>query len=637
VFAVPASRNPSAGAEGYRFPALLWSLLHVPLFVALYGPAMRDAVQAVPPQYQLALWPTFLVQAALLSTAAFLLGLPFSLLRAGIYRWAAPLLVALAAAVVALDSRVYDAVRFHLNGFFLRALLQPNALKVTGVPVSHVVLFLSAAAAFVVLDTLAGAWFVRRFASRRRSWALALALLAAAFAERVYGGGLTYLGGPAVFAASTVLPLQAPISMRKFYRRLFGPRASDQFTAQRHDARVPSGLGPEEVRFIRTPDVIVIVAESLPADHLDARNMPNLWRRAEEGGARFTRHYASSVATNFTIFSLLYGLQPQRLETVVGMGRRSLLFPALQRHGYEIRLLTASCLDWMNLRDHGRGGDNLNAFAGVPQSDVRVFCDGDTWAKRDDLLFGAARELVEAAPGDAPLFTFLFAFGTHFNYFHPPSSEIYTPAWDGSAGLKATSAPPAQIKNRARNAAHALDARVEAFLSFYEARRGRRPLVVFTGDHGEEFREKGHIGHGSAVTREQIHVPLVVFGDGVPRGTFEAPTSHVDVVPTLFTLLGDAHAERLYSDGVSAFDAPPGRFVLSTVGWEPRYAMTGKDLKVTVYAGLAGAAVTDPDDQPLPDGNARLAEHAGAILRAMRGETEVAPRSASAAVPEAGQ
>jgi membrane-anchored protein YejM (alkaline phosphatase superfamily) len=291
----------------------------------------------------------------------------------------------------------------------------------------------------------------------------------------------------------------------------------------------------------------------------------------------------------------------------------------------------------MNLRDHGRGGDNLNDFAGVRQSDVRVFCDGGTWPKRDDMLFDAARSYVEDAPPDAPLFMFLFAFGTHFNYFYPPSSEIYRPAWDGSAGLKATSAPPAEIKNRARNAAHALDARVEDFLTFYEARRGRTPIVIFTGDHGEEFREKGHIGHGSAVTREQVHVPFVVFGPDVPRGTFEAPTSHVDVAPTLFGLLGDDHPERLYSDGVRAFDAQPDRFVLSTVGWEPRYAMIGTDLKVTVYAGLAGAAVTDPDDRPLPDGNARLAKHSGAILRAMRGETEVTPRSAASAPVSAGQ
>jgi len=153
------------------------------------------------------------------------------------------------------------------------------------------------------------------------------------------------------------------------------------------------------------------------------------------------------------------------------------------------------------------------------------------------------------------------------------------------------------------------------------ARRGRQPVVIFTGDHGEEFRQKGHIGHGSAVVEEQVHVPLVAFGPGVPPGVFESPTSHVDVVPTIFRLLGDQHAPSQYSDGVSLFEAPPDRFVFTTVGWEPSYAVIGKDLKVTMYAGLGSASITDTHDQPLPDGAARMAPFAGKIMRALRGET----------------
>jgi membrane-anchored protein YejM (alkaline phosphatase superfamily) len=145
---------------------------------------------------------------------------------------------------------------------------------------------------------------------------------------------------------------------------------------------------------------------------------------------------------------------------------------------------------------------------------------------------------------------------------------------------------------------------------------------VFTGDHGEEFRQKGHIGHGSAVTNEQIHVPAVWLGPGVPAGVHDAPTSHSDVVPTLLALLGDDHPPSLYADGVSMFDAPPDRFVVSTVGWEPYYAATGKDLKVKMYAGLGTAEITDPDDRPIPDGPARMAASAGRILKALRGEAQ---------------
>jgi uncharacterized protein len=79
------------------------------------------------------------------------------------------------------------------------------------------------------------------------------------------------------------------------------------------------------------------------------------------------------------------------------------------------------------------------------------------------------------------------------------------------------------------------------------------------------------------------------------------------------------------------FEAPPDRFVMSTVGWEPRYAAIGADLKVTMYAGLGTARITDPDDQPLPDGPARMAASAGRILRALRGEATLdAPPPATA-------
>jgi uncharacterized protein len=606
---LPRTLDARSGS-GYRFPALGWALLHVPVFLALYGSSIAEAVRATPPAYRLPLWPTFLPQAAVIATIGWLVAVPLSPWPR-VYRFAAPGVMGLLTVLTILDSRVYDAVGFHLNGFFLRVLVQPDALRVTGVPITHVFLFVAGAAVIVAAETFAGAWFLRRFAIDRRAWALALVLLLAGAAERVYGQGLMYLGGPAVFAASTVLP-QVPVRMRSFYRKLFGYRAVDQFAGQ-ESMRLPTGVPPGDVKLARKPDILLVVAESLPADHFDAKTMPKLWARAEAGGAVFTRNYSGACSTSYSLFSLLYGVQPQKMERVVGAGQRALLFPALRENGYQTRLLAASCLDWMQLRD--------TVFGEVAPEHVRNRCDSRSWAQRDDQLIADGKELVSGADPDAPLFMFVFFFGTHFNYFYPPESEVHVPAWDGTGGLKVTDAPGWQIKNRARNAAHALDARLDAFLAWYEKARGRRPLVVFTGDHGEEFREKGHVGHGSAVTSEQIHVPLVLLGDDVPRGRFDVVTSHVDVVPTLFSLLGDTHAPSRYSDGVSIFSAPEERFVLSTVGWEPRYALTGKDLKVMVYAGTAGAAVTDPWDRPLPDADARLAENAGRILKAMRGET----------------
>jgi membrane-anchored protein YejM (alkaline phosphatase superfamily) len=605
-------------AAGQRFSALLWALLHVPVFLALFAHGIATALRATPEVYRVALWPTFVPQATLIAVVAFALGLPFSL-APRVYRFAAPAAAALVTGAVALDARIYDSVGFHLNGFFFRFLVQPNALTEAGVPVSDVLLFLGAAALFAAVDVAAGAWFIRRFAAPRRAWTIAFALVLLSAAERTYGAILTYFAGPAIFAASTVLPLQPPVRMNKFSQRVFGKRAQpDPFQGTDASRRLPAGVAPEAVKLERRPDVLFVIAESLPADHLDARTMPHLWARAAEG-ARFTRHYAGASSTNYTLFTLMYGLQAQKLEATVGAGRRPVLFPALAANGYQLKVLAASCVDWMDLKD--------TVFGGVPAQDLRTWCEDVAPPDRDAAMLAEARQVARSADPDRPLFLFLFFFGTHFNYFLDREDEVFQPYWDGAGGIKATSAPGPLIAARARNAAHKLDRVLDGFLGELQRDRGRTPLVVFTGDHGEEFREKGHIGHGSEVTREQIHVPAVWFGPGVPRGVFEAPTSHADVVPTLLGLLGDRHPPSLYADGLSMFAAPHDRFVVSTVGWEPQYAAIGESLKVTMYAGLGTARITDPDDQPLPDGPAHMARAAGRILKALRGEAQEPARA----------
>src|SRR5262249_4150266 len=159
------------------------------------------------------------------------------------------------------------------------------------------------------------------------------------------------------------------------------------------------------------------------------------------------------------------------------------------------------------------------------------------------------------------------------------------------------------------------------FLDEYTAKRGRPPVVIVTGDHGEAFGEFGRIGHTSDVSGAQIHVPMVVLDGSRPPSRRQEVTSHADVVPTLLWMLGDRHPAPSYADGLPMFEAPPDRFVLATVGWEPRYAVIGHDLKATFSAfdaATGGVSITDPWDRPLADGDARFGAEAGRILRAFR-------------------
>ena len=612
--------TPTRGAvlsgAALRWPALLWALLHVPLILLLYGPSLGLALADVPAGFRAPLWPAFVIEAALLAVLPFLIGLPFSVVSR-IYRVAAPLLTGLLTVGFAVDSQVYRALGFHVNGLVVRVLVQPRALAETGIPVWEVAVAAVAGLLWLGGEVWLGGAFLRWLATRGAArprpvlgWVVALVVVAGV--ERVYVASLNFLGGQAVFAAGQVLPLQVPLRMNRVLARLTGARdtrMTDSLgtAASRNASRLPDGIAASSVVFTRRPDIVLVLIESIRASFLDSLTMPRLWRRAQEG-ALFERHYAAASSTHYALFSLFFGLQAQKLDAIVGSGRAPLLFAALKGYGYQSRLLAASSVDWMGLR--------ATVFGDV-QHDLETEFPG-IGATRDSAMLARATEWAGQA-GRQPVFLMLFFDGTHFHYTFPERSARFRPFWDGGSTIEASRVSPKLIERRARNAAFEVDWKLDEFLDWFAARRGRAPLVIVTGDHGEEYREHGHIGHASGVVDEQIHVPMVIAGEGVPRGRYTTVTSHIDVVPTLLGLLGDTHPPQAYADGISMFAVPRGRYVLSTIGWGPRHAVVGESLKVTfssLDAGFGGVTVTDPQDRPLPGGAARLAAEAANILRA---------------------
>jgi membrane-anchored protein YejM (alkaline phosphatase superfamily) len=594
-----------------RRPALFWMWLHVPVTLALYGPAIVAALRSVPAEYGLALAASYAVQAAFLFTVGYLVTWPLSL-SARLYSIAVPLVAGLATAAQLVDSQLYQAVGFHMNGLFFRVLRQPEALREIGIPARDVLLFAVAALAWVAVDVAVGRRFMLRFASERRAVTWAGAMLGLVVVERLGSAVLTFNGGLSLDSAEQVLPLQPPIRLNGQVKLLMG-RPSRTFvlpeaTAQER-ARLPGEIAADSVHFTATPDILLVLVESLRADFLDPETMPRLWKRAQ-AGTRFERHYATASSTHYALFSLFYGLNSHRLDAVVGAGRTPRLFAALKANGYRARFIAASSVDWMELTQ--------SVFREVPD-DLETHLTGEGDGRDADMLERASH--FATAGGSRPQFLFLFFVGTHFRYSYPERSARFAPAWDGSGSYRAAHMHPELLRTRARNAAYEVDWKLDEFLTRYETARGRKPLVIVAGDHGESFGEFGRIGHGSDVSSAQLHVPMVVLDPSRPPAVRGEVTSHIDVVPTILDMLGDTHPPSSYADGVSMFAAPARRFVLATVGWEPRHAVIGRDLKATFFAydaAMGGAAITDPFDRPLADSEARFAAASGHIVRAFR-------------------
>lgn len=78
-----------------------------------------------------------------------------------------------------------------------------------------------------------------------------------------------------------------------------------------------------------------------------------------------------------------------------------------------------------------------------------------------------------------------------------------------------------------------------------EAGLADRTLVVLVSDHGEAFGEHVITSHGYGFGQEQLHVPMIFRGPGVPVDRrVETPVSLVDVAPTLLDFAGAEPMEQ---------------------------------------------------------------------------------------------
>jgi|688.fasta_scaffold00595_16 arylsulfatase A-like enzyme len=98
-------------------------------------------------------------------------------------------------------------------------------------------------------------------------------------------------------------------------------------------------------------------------------------------------------------------------------------------------------------------------------------------------------------------------------------------------------------------------------------------VVVIVADHGEEFGEHGHFGHGYSLHEECVRVPLIVRVPGLAPQRVAEPVPTIDLVPTLLELTNTPWKHQL--PGVSLVPALRSglqipRRALSEVSWQTR-------------------------------------------------------------------
>ena len=576
-------------------------------------------------------WPTFFhlcawmaysllyVLPALLCTAfaaVFLRRLPSALM-----------LAALAASSLCLlfihtDGMIHQLYNFHINGFVLNLLFTPGGIESLGTGmetyVSIALIVTRVVAIQVVLLWIA--IVLTRRAPVTGPWvrgALGLWLLCMVVQGFAFGVADLRKDGD-ILDSARAYPFFQRVRFRTLAARLgveAAPRPALRVTADTARLAYPRRPVPFET-VAKPPNIVWLVAESLRWDQLNPRVMPNTWafaRRAQH----FTRHYSTGNGTRESLFGMFYGLYGSYWESFLTARRSPLLMDRVIALNYQLDLRTSAAFTYPEF--------DKTLFAGVPAASL---VEADTnlppW-RRDEENTAGLIEFLRKRDTERPFMGFYFLESTHARYSFPDDRALIRPYAEevNYARMDPDYLRPRiqLIKHRYSNAAHWVDVQVGRIVTELERQDLLDDtLVIITGDHGEEFLEKGSWGHNSQFVDEQTRVPLVVWMPGREARAIDRLTSHMDIATTVLQALGAAGPSADHSLGQNLFDDRPRAFV-TVSDWHSIGVLT-PDLKYRIpylNRGDGGWDPTGPGDEALGDaeGERRVKANQRLILSAI--------------------
>jgi arylsulfatase A-like enzyme len=326
------------------------------------------------------------------------------------------------------------------------------------------------------------------------------------------------------------------------------------------------------------PNIIIIVADALRADHLSCYGYkrdttPNIDELAKEG-ALFKTCIAQSSWTRPSVASLFTSLYPS-MHLAYTVNQRlpeylTTMAEVLKGKGYTTCGISANLI----LKEefgYSQGFDYYNVE--TQESIYACFC-----SKRKDLLFGMLGEwlfkrmfkpydaveidcdlLTQKAlnwiekKGGSPFFLYLHYMDPHAPYNPPESYErMYSEDYKGK---KYRMGEVIRLKKMGREISpkelqNIID-RYDGEITFMDEYIGKlinalkemqlfeNTLLVFTADHGEAFFEHNDTTHGQSLYNELIHVPLIItYPKLIKRNTvIDTPVAMIDIMPTIMEVL----------------------------------------------------------------------------------------------------
>ena len=335
-------------------------------------------------------------------------------------------------------------------------------------------------------------------------------------------------------------------------------------------------------------NVLILAIDSLRADVVNAKTMPNL-TGLQLRAMVFREHYSAGNATRAGVFGLFYGLPPFYWQSALSTNVPSSLVTGFQKAGYEISAFATATL----LRPEFYA----TVFSSIRP--LRMSSDtGKTVAERDRDSVDDFEKWLEQRDPKKKFMSFMFLDSVHSLDFPEDLDVPYDDYWQEVDRLKLSpDFDPREYFNRYKNAAYWQDVLIGRVLQILE-KNGRLDdtIVIVTSDHGEEFNDSklNYWGHNGNFSDAQIKVPLVIAWPGMPAQEITHRTTAYDVGATLLKrVLAVQNPIEDFSVGKDLFD-PEGREVFFVGSYNEDAIVAGDEVLLIKMSGaLEGHSLKD--------------------------------------------
>ena len=488
------------------------------------------------------------------------------------------------------DFFIYKVFKFHINGMVINILTSPDAMDSIQAGIMPIVAlfvifaFLLIAEIYLIKKLQQKDKNTKSLLNRRLNKLIIIPLILIVLSEKVGYGVSSLFSNKAVTSKFKVIPLYQPLTFNRIAAKYFGikPKVEANNTI---DLNADFNYPLKPIELVDHPqkfNIFIFASDSVSASRINPQITPNI-EAFKQDVIELANHHTGGNSTRFGIFSMMYGLNASYWFTAESAKKGSVLFDVLKQLNYQINITSSTNTNWPEFKN--------TCYVNV-QDSIKDDFEGKPW-KKDQQSAAYFNDWVAKQDISKPMFSFVFldaphgySFPKEVNPFNASDEQInYLTVEKGSDEIK-------MVERQHNNAIYYNDQLFGKMISQLK-QKGlyKDSLIIYTSDHGQEFFEFGNFGHNTDFSVAQTHVPMLIkLPDSLKQkitlptimsgSSLKALSSHIDIVPTILTLIGVKNPIDDYSNGKNIFDASYTREKVVCSNWNNNAIITNKQIYI---------------------------------------------------------